>query len=52
LNWSSDWLAAGASIRIFPFFNFSKQAGGGVLISFNKRTQNLIVCTWKVFGQS
>ncbi len=48
----AHWLAAGASIRIFPFFHFSEQAGGGVLISFNKRTQNFFVCTWKVFGQS
>lgn len=48
----ADWFTAGASVRIFPFFHFSEQAGGGVLISFNKRTQNFIVCTWNVFGQS
>ncbi len=41
------WLAAGASIRFFSFFHFSEQAAGGVSISFNKRTQNFIVCTWK-----
>jgi hypothetical protein len=38
--------------RIFPFFHFSEQAGHGVLSSFNKRTQNFIVCTWNIFGQS